>query len=109
MMKAITMAQVRNKIAARCYRCGKHCEPGTGHVEIVTDAQKKKWPNATHWTKWLVQHEECAVKYRGTKVHYRYAPDGAVAYGGGRSEGKSAEHDAPVGAAELEQILNIIP
>lgn len=65
----------RNKYAGICYRCGKPCAAGEGHFERVTNVQAKKW-NAPRPEKWLIQHAACAIKYRGTDVHYVHAPRG---------------------------------
>lgn len=62
---------MRNEFAGTCYRCGEICEPKQGHFEKVSRAQRKKWGSQVT-EKWLVQHAECAVKYRGTDVHFKY-------------------------------------
>lgn len=46
---------MRNKYRGNCYRCGAIVEAGQGHFE--RDRQLKTW---------LVQHADCAIKYRGT-------------------------------------------
>ena len=68
---------MRNKYPGYCYRCGEYVDAGKGHFERVRG----------HWR---VQHADCAVKYRGTKVYgtgsrpnyryfdivYKYSSDG---------------------------------
>jgi len=48
---------MRNKYRGTCYRCGEVVEPGEGHFE--KDESKRKW---------LTQHAECAIAFRGTQV-----------------------------------------
>ena len=50
----------RNKFPGTCYRCGQWVEPGSGHYERAKGVQKLKGL-------WVLQHAECAIKYRGTK------------------------------------------
>ncbi|MEO1772519.1 hypothetical protein [Candidatus Enterococcus ferrettii] len=47
---------MRNKYPGYCYRCGEYVDAGKGHFERVRG----------HWR---VQHADCAIKYRGTKVY----------------------------------------
>lgn len=70
---------MRNKYPGYCYRCGEYVDAGKGHFERVRG----------HWR---VQHADCAVKYRGTKVYgtgsrpnnryfdivYKYSSDGTT-------------------------------
>jgi hypothetical protein len=64
-----------NRFAGICYRCGKIVEPGAGVFEKVSAAQNKwqhkKWPGVT-LPKWLTQHHDCAVQWRGTAQHYQF-------------------------------------
>lgn len=46
---------MRNRYPGQCYRCNTQVAPGAGHFERVCG-------------KWLTQHAECAIKYRGTEV-----------------------------------------
>lgn len=46
---------MRNKYPGYCYRCGNFVEKGEGHFE-----RKSGY--------WRLQHADCAIKYRGTKV-----------------------------------------
>lgn len=48
---------MRNKFPGTCYRCGEVVEKGTGHFE--------KNPSGGRW---LLQHAECAIFYRGADV-----------------------------------------
>lgn len=52
---------MRNKYKGICYRCGEVVLPGEGHFEKKVGTKNS----------WRVQHASCAIKYRGTKVHYR--------------------------------------
>lgn len=62
---------MRNKYSGTCYRCGKTVAAGAGHFEKSTPAHAKKWRTQwSKWHKWLTQHAECAIKHRGTDVHY---------------------------------------
>lgn len=57
---------MRNKYGGQCYRCGKRVAPGEGHFERFGRHHRKKYPNAPRSIKWLTQHAECSVEYRGT-------------------------------------------
>ncbi|EOH79241.1 hypothetical protein I582_02117 [Enterococcus casseliflavus ATCC 49996] len=46
---------MRNKYPGYCYRCSGYVEKGNGHFERKNG----------HWK---IQHADCAIKYRGTKV-----------------------------------------
>ncbi|QVW54553.1 hypothetical protein p113_131 [Enterococcus phage 113] len=46
---------MRNKYPGYCYRCGTFVEKGQGHFE-----RKNGY--------WRLQHADCAINYRGTKV-----------------------------------------
>lgn len=46
---------MRNKFSGYCYRCGGFVDRGEGHFERKRNG-------------WRLQHADCAVKYRGTKV-----------------------------------------
>lgn len=50
---------MRNKYSGYCYRCGGFVDRGEGHYEIMRNGRGSKW---------RLQHADCAVKYRGTKV-----------------------------------------
>lgn len=50
---------MRNKYPGYCYRCGGYVDCGEGHYEIMRNGRDSKW---------RIQHADCAVKYRGTKV-----------------------------------------
>lgn len=47
--------ELRNKYSGYCYRCGGFVDRGEGHFERKRNG-------------WRLQHADCAVKYRGTKV-----------------------------------------
>jgi hypothetical protein len=62
-----------NSYTATCYRCGGTVAKNEGFVEKVGIDQWRKWRQ--HFsTRWLVQHVECATRFRGTDVHYRFKP-----------------------------------
>lgn len=46
---------MRNNYPGYCYRCGGYVEKGKGHFERKNG----------HWK---IQHADCAINYRGTKV-----------------------------------------
>lgn len=62
---------MRNKYAGVCYRCGKQVNPGEGHFEKVQQVHYKKHGDLLRGEKWLTQHSDCAIKYRGTDQHYK--------------------------------------
>lgn len=62
---------MRNKYPGTCYRCGKHCAAGDGHFEKIGSRQWKKWGLLSS-SRFLVQHANCAIKYRGTPQHYKF-------------------------------------
>lgn len=65
----------RNDYPGTCYRCGGIVDAHDGHYERTSrKVHLAKWPQVT-LPKWLLQHATCAVKYRGTAVHYLHAPD----------------------------------
>lgn len=66
---------MRNNYAGTCYRCGCRVEAGAGHFEKVSRSHRKKWPNMAYGVKWLTQHAECAIRFRGTDRHFQHAPD----------------------------------
>lgn len=69
---------MRNSHPSPCYRCGLLVLAKHGHFERTSQkVHGKKWPGRD-LPKWLVQHAVCAVKYRGTDVHYLYNPVGAA-------------------------------
>lgn len=53
---------MRNKYPGFCYRCKKRVESGDGHFEKIP-ARERRSPQ-----KWRMQHAECAIKFRGTKL-----------------------------------------
>lgn len=66
---------MRNRFAGPCYRCGKTVEAGKGFFEKLDPKRRKKF-KLHPYVKWLTQHKECSVKYRGTDVFCR--PEEAV-------------------------------
>lgn len=46
---------MRNKYPGYCYRCGTYVKKGEGHFE-------------RSYGSWRLQHADCAIKYRGTRV-----------------------------------------
>ena len=62
---------MRNQFEGICYRCGDTVKSGTGHFERLSKRHGEKWPELDmNGNKWLTQHAECAIKYRGTDHHY---------------------------------------
>lgn len=59
---------MRNKYPGYCYRCGGFVDRGKGHFERKSG----------HWR---LQHADCAIKYRGTKIQ-----------GNGKQEGNHENH-----------------
>lgn len=59
---------MRNQFPGTCYRCGGRVKAGEGHFERFSAGHRKKYPKAPYTMKWLTQHSECAIKYRGTDV-----------------------------------------
>lgn len=59
---------MRNQFPGTCYRCGKRVEPFKGHFERVTESQIEKLGESVRSKKWLLQHAQCAIDYRGTDV-----------------------------------------
>lgn len=53
---------MRNRYPGTCFRCGEPVAKGKGHFQRTRDGR------------WLTQHAECAVKYRGTNVGYDGRP-----------------------------------
>jgi len=68
-----------NTFQGTCYRCGKIVFPGCGTLERTGKHLHKKWPQMKDMPKWLMQHHDCAVFYRGTDQHYLYAPNAVSA------------------------------
>lgn len=66
---------MRNEHPGTCYRCGGYVDRRDGHFERTSQkVHGKRWPGVD-LPKWLLQHSDCAVKYRGTAVHHLYDPD----------------------------------
>jgi hypothetical protein len=57
---------MRNMYADTCYRCGKIVKAGEGHFERVSKQIFKKY--GWQSKKWITQHADCAIKYRGTEA-----------------------------------------
>lgn len=56
---------MRNKYSGTCYRCGENVPPNKGHFQRRGDNI-----NVRIVGKWLVQHADCAIKYRDTPYCY---------------------------------------
>jgi hypothetical protein len=63
---------MRNNYPGTCYRCGQQVAANEGHFERCQKSHQKKW--GVNLRGWLIQHADCAIKYRGTDIHYRYKP-----------------------------------
>lgn len=47
---------MRNKFPGHCFRCGEYVGRLEGHFERTKEGS------------WLLQHAECAIRYRNTQV-----------------------------------------
>lgn len=67
---------MRNKFPGTCYRCGENVEANAGHFERFSQrVHGLKWPEHLKlYGRWLTQHADCAIKYRGTNVHFKFNP-----------------------------------
>jgi hypothetical protein len=65
-----------NRFRATCYRCGKPVEPEKGLLEFPSFEQIEAWSGGVQRKVALVEHPECAEKFRGTFVHYLFQPEG---------------------------------
>lgn len=64
----------RNTFNAVCFRCGYMVPAGQGHFEKVGKTQIQKYGlDFVKDKKWLTQHAECAIKYRGTNHVFKGA------------------------------------
>lgn len=56
---------MRNNYPGICYRCGKPVATKAGHFERIPKPERiiKNLK-----IKWRLQHAECAIKYRGTRI-----------------------------------------
>jgi hypothetical protein len=57
---------MRNRFPGTCYRCGERVEPNEGHFERVGNRQLDKLGESIRGKKWLLQHANCAIVFRGT-------------------------------------------
>lgn len=57
---------MRNRFPGTCYRCGGYVEAGKGHFERVGARQLSKLGESVRGKKWLLQHSDCAIEFRGT-------------------------------------------
>jgi hypothetical protein len=49
---------MRNQFSGFCFRCGDSVRPGDGHFQKAGSGNRVKW---------LVQHKDCAIRWRGAK------------------------------------------
>ncbi len=56
---------MRNSYPGICYRCKQKVESGNGHFEKIPFEERKE---KKIYSKWRLQHSECAIKFRGTKI-----------------------------------------
>jgi hypothetical protein len=61
---------MRNKFPGQCYRCGKQVAAGAGHFERPSTKTLEKLGLVAVRNRWLIQHADCAIKYRGTNHAY---------------------------------------
>lgn len=66
---------MRNAYAGKCYRCGQKVRAQKGHFEKSSAVHACKWGVKIQYLgKWLIQHTECAIEWRGTDRHFIYNP-----------------------------------
>ena len=69
---------MRNRYPGTCYRCGERVEAGGGTVDYVSHVGAT-WPQLAGYKNiMLIEHDACAITYKGTNTHYLYAPDDGV-------------------------------
>ncbi len=56
---------MRNAYSGICYRCKLKVNPYEGHFEHINRDERLKYKITS---KWRLQHADCAIKYRGTKI-----------------------------------------
>jgi hypothetical protein len=56
---------MRNSYPGTCYRCKNPVKAKAGHFEKIPWEERKA---KKIFAKWRLQHAECAIKYRGTKL-----------------------------------------
>lgn len=56
---------MRNTYKGICYRCGLEVQAYAGHFEAIPYKERKEHKI---FGRWRLQHAECAIKFRGTKV-----------------------------------------
>lgn len=59
---------MRNRFGGQCYRCGLYVSPGEGHFERLNQKKRDRL-GIPYQIKWLIQHANCAIKFRGTDTH----------------------------------------
>jgi hypothetical protein len=59
---------MRNSYAGIWFRCGKHVKPQEGHFELIPRDDRKRGMYRFQRTKWRLQHADCAIEHRGTKI-----------------------------------------
>lgn len=70
-----------NKYEGVCYRCGKMVPAKEGLLNFC-DIPGMRWPELRGLKNWpLVEHTDCAEKYKGTDIHHLYQPDPEVDHG----------------------------
>ena len=63
---------MRNRHPGACYRCGKQVAAYAGHFERVTSQRLAELGAPRQASRWLTQHAECAIQWRGTN-HSRWS------------------------------------
>lgn len=65
-----------NELRGKCFRCGKMVEPFQGELIRPTQEHFKAWPLLPRKRpSLLVEHFDCAARFKGTFTHYIYQPE----------------------------------
>lgn len=65
-----------NQFPSTCYRCGKKVAAGEGEVSYAKHDHRVAWPQIARLRNiTLVEHLDCARRYKGTFVHFQYQPE----------------------------------
>lgn len=63
-----------NTFAAKCIRCGGRVEAEQGTYRHANHDDRKLWPSLPYRSVVLVEHIDCAAKYRSTDTHWQFNP-----------------------------------
>lgn len=65
---------IPNDYPGKCFRCGGRVAAGAGLL-VSHQITEFGCPGRTVGKSHYVEHPECSVKYKGTKVHWLWNPD----------------------------------